>query len=464
MPPTPARTAVTSYDLEDAIASAASAGFTEDELRRLFALLAVPSVSAGAGAGAGADLRRAAELCAAEVKRTGGKVEIRETERNPLVVGSVEASTPGKRARNVLIYGHYDVQPADPLEAWVTPPFEPTIRAEYLYCRGANDDKGQLFALLVGVQRLRAEGRLPVDVSFLIDGEEEIGGTSAAASVGSLELPDVAIVFDAPSLAPGIPALYVASRGIVLVRVDIETGTADAHSGHFGGAALNAAHVLTTMLGALLPRDGRLPPPLMEGVAPATEAERAAWAQLPEGAEMLSEAGLAPADAAAASEFYERTTAAPALDVHSIHSGSPQAKTVVTTRASAILSIRLAPGQSAQSIGDALETLIMDAGTEGASIEVTRLVSADPALTDPADPMVTRAADAIAAATELDPQPARLGGSVPILAELSRRGVPAILTGFHDADDGTHSPNERISLDALNAALTSAGAILTALG
>lgn len=449
--------------LSHALTDAAPAGFSEPELRRLFALLSIPSVSVEDSAVS--DMVNAAELCAAEIEIAGGGASVVETARYPLVTGSVPASNRSGDVPRVLIYGHYDVQSADPIEDWLSPPFEPAIRGGYLYGRGTNDDKGQLFALLVAVQRLRTAGRLPVDIEFLIDGEEEIGGTSAPEYLSTHE-GDLAagVIFDAPMLGPRRPALYVASRGIVQVRVDVRTGRSDAHSGHFGGAAQNAAHVLVQILAGVLPRGGRLPPPLQQGVVSVTEEERQAWSDLPSGEELLLEAGLTPADPTAADEFYSRTTALPAVDVHTLDCGGARPKTVVASHASATLSVRLAPGQSATRIGDALRTLLLNAAPSGGGIEVHNLISANPALIDPADPLIRRAQQVVGAETGWTPRLARLGGTVPVLAALSERGVPTVLTGFHEADDATHGPNERISLDALRAASKAAAAILAATG
>jgi acetylornithine deacetylase/succinyl-diaminopimelate desuccinylase-like protein len=443
--------------------SAQATGLDASELRRLLALLAIPSVSVDANFAA--DVERAAQHCVREIERAGGVAQLVATDGPPLVRGEVAASSGADRAPRVLVYGHYDVQAPGSLEAWETAPFEPTIRDGYLFARGANDDKGQLFLLLAAVQRLAARGDLPVNVSFLIDGEEEIGGASAPAHVtaGGDELA-AAIVFDAPMLGPGRAALYVACRGLVSLRVTVRSGTADGHSGRYGGGAANAAHVLMGALQAVLPKDGRLPEPLTRGVAPLADWERESWRLLPEGAALLGAAGLVPAGPRAAAEFHERTLAAPAVDVHMLAAGGPQPKSVVLTEASATLSARLAPGQRADEFAEAMRGLIGAAVAPDCAVAIDVLAAADAAQLDPSHPVIRTAAEVIETATGLAVQRARLGGTLPVLAALAGRGVPTILTGFHQADDRTHSANERIALAALGQGLRAATALLSALG
>lgn len=437
---------------------------TEEEIRRLVALLAVPSVSA-APEHAG-DVARAAELVAEEVRRAGGSAEVRPGARHPLVVGEVPA-TRGPGAAAVLIYGHYDVQPPGDLALWETPPFEPTVRGGRLLARGACDDKGGLFMLLAAVRRLAEAGRLGVRVRVLVDGEEESGGISAEDWIAAdPELPGVraALVFDAPMLGPRRPALYVGVRGIVSLRVTVRTAAGDAHSGLYGGAALGAPAALARVLAAVGPREGRPPEPLLRGAAPLSAEERAAWEELPPGGRVLAAAGLAPADAAAAAEFYLRTTALPSVDVHALACGDPGTPaTVIPARATATLSLRLAPGQRGEEMAATLEALLRDAAPPGAAVEVERLGIAEPALVDPAQPVIRLARDAIERETGWRPVPVRSGGSLPVVAALAARGVPVVLSGFYLPGDGIHAPNEGIDLEHLDVGTRAAAAILEAL-
>ena len=433
-----------------------------DEMQRLFALLRVPSI--GALPEHDADMAVAAALMAGEIRRAGGTASIETTTGHPFVVGEVPPSDGRADPTRVLIYGHYDVQPVGDLSRWESPPFEPTIRGEHLYARGASDDKGNVFQALVGVQRLAAEGRLPVHVTFLIDGEEETSGESAIDWVDALDDPhDIAVIWDGGMMARDTPAVETGVRGLCYRKVTVTTGTLDGHSGIYGGAAMNAAHALTRILAAVQPVDGRLPQALYEGVGPVSDAERAAWARMPDGARLLAEAGLVPADADAGAAFAERTLASPSVDVHAIWCGDADAvKTVIPTIASAMLSVRLAPGQEAAVVGPALERLLHDAVPAGATCVIESRGDAEPALMDPDHPVMRTAAAAIADATGQQVLPVRSGGTLPIFASMVRRGMPTVLTGFALPDDAIHSPNERMLVANLGTGVRAAMAMLEA--
>lgn len=436
---------------------------TADEMDRLFALLRIPSVSALPDHRA--DMVRAAGAFADEIRRAGGAATLHGTVARPFVVGEVAPSDGRAQPTRVLIYGHYDVQPVGDADRWESPPFEPEIRGEHLYARGASDDKGNLFQAIVAVQRLAAEGRLPVHVTFLIDGEEESGGTAAIDWVGALdEVPDVGVIWDGGMLARGKPSIETGVRGLCYRRVTVTTGTLDGHSGLYGGAALNAAHALTRVLAAVQPRDGRLPDALYAGVGPVSDAERAGWGQMPPGARLLEEAGLRPADAAAGEMFAERTLAAPSVDVHALWCGDADAvKTVIPSVAHAMVSVRVAPGQDPAVIGATLDRLLREAAPAGATVEVGNLGDAAPALMDPSHPVVQTAMEAIAAATGAPVTPVRSGGTLPIFATMVAR-MPTVLTGFALPDDAIHSPNERMLVENLGTGVRAAMAMLEAFG
>lgn len=432
-------------------------------MARLLALLRIPSV--GALPEHAADMERAAEAVADEIRRAGGAPRLVRSGGPPLVVGDVPPSDGRPDPVRVLIYGHYDVQPVGDLERWESPPFEPAIRGEYLYARGASDDKGNLFQALVAVQRLREDGRLPVHVTFLIDGEEETGGDSAIRWVESLErVPDAGIIWDGGMLARGRPAVETGVRGLCYRRVTVTTGRLDGHSGLYGGAALNAAHALTTVLSAVQPVEGRLPGALVEGAGPVSAAERAAWSAMPPGERMLEEAGLVPADGRAGAEFAERTLASPSVDVHAIWCGEADAvKTVIPSLARALLSVRVAPGQDSAAVGAALERLLVEAAPAGATVTVDNLGDAAPALMDPDHPVMHAAVAAIAAATGAPVTPVRSGGTLPIFAAMVER-MPTVLTGFALPDDAIHAPNERMLVENLGTGVRAAMGILEGLG
>lgn len=436
---------------------------TQDELDRLYALLRVPSVSAQAAHAP--DMARAAAMVAEEIRRAGGTATVRDGgPGHPLVVGEVPAARPG--AARVVLYGHYDVQPAGDEALWTTPAFEPVVRDGNLYARGACDDKGNLFMLLAAMQRLAAGPGMPVDVTVVVDGEEETSGDTALEWVRD-EAPDAvaAVIFDSAMIAPERPAVCSGLRGIVYRRVRVRTAQADAHSGVFGGAALNAGFALLSILEALRPRDGRLDDRLRVGLAEPSPQEVAAWDDLPSGSDSLAEAGLRPADARGAAEFYRRTLAEPALDVHGLACGEPTAvKTNLPHEATATLSLRVAPGQDADVLAAALDAMIREAAPEGAEVAIEDLGAAQPAVLDPREPALAAAMGAIEASTGWPCVPVRTGGSIPVVAAFAARGIPTVLSGFGLPDDAIHAPDEHLRFDHLEVGTRAGMAILAALG
>ena len=402
-------------------------------------------------------LRSAAEWAQRHVLEAGGTCDLVEIDGHPpLVVGDLRSSR--EDAPTVLIYGHYDVQDTGGDEKWTTPPFEPDIRDGRIWARGASDDKGNFLPLLLVACELADAGALPVHVRVLIEGEEESNADTADRWMRADERgADCAIVFDAGMLDPATPALTVATRGIVWAEVEVRTGERPAHSGEFGGAALNAVHVLHRLLAAVLPDgSGRPPEPLRAGLSEPTAEEVAAWESLPPGDELLASAGARPADPDAGAELHRRTMAGASLDVHRITAG--EARTIVPEVASASLSVRLAADQRADEIGPALEALLRGALPEGADLDL-HVDGADPSRFDPASPPLVAARRALARATGTDPVLIRSGGSIPILAVLAERGIPAIVGGFGLPDDRIHAPDESYSLDSLRLGLASARAL-----
>jgi acetylornithine deacetylase/succinyl-diaminopimelate desuccinylase-like protein len=411
-----------------------------DELAEL---VRIPSVSADpTHAG---DVERAAEWLAAFVRGGGGDAEVVRTDTHPLIVGELPASN-GAAAPTVLVYGHVDVQPPDPLELWESEPFAPEVRGEWLYGRGVADDKGQLYMLLKAATELARAGELPVNVRVACDSEEETGGHQIVDFLAADERgADAAVIFDSGMTTRGVPEFNLGTRGLAYLHLKVRTGERDLHSGVYGGVAVNAMHALTQILAAVLPRDGRLPEPLRAGIAPPTEEEIAGWAQLVPGAQRLVEAGARPVNARAGEEFYRRTTAEPSLDVHGIVGGSPLLqKTVLPVTAEANLSIRLAPGQDVNEILAALERLLRDAVPEGAELEVTVLAANPPGLVRPEEPAVQLALGAFERAFGRRPLLVRSGGTLPIIPALADKGIPTILSGFALPESNIHSPNERI--------------------
>lgn len=421
--------------------------------------LRIPSISAGARNQAA--LRSAAEWAQRRVLAAGGTCELVDTPSGaPLVVGELNGRD---GAPTVLIYGHYDVQDPGDESAWTTPPFEPDIRDGRLYARGACDDKGNFLPLLHVACAMADAGELPVNVRVLIEGGEETGATDVNHWVAADERgADCALVFDAGMLDASTPALTVATRGMVFAHLKLRTGERPAHSGMYGGAALNALHALHRVLGAVLPGpDGRLPAPLRQGVEPPSEDERAAWAALPDGATVIAEAGALPADANAAAEYYERTTADASLDVHRIEGG--ETRTIVPPEVRCDLSVRLAPGQDPPTIQAALQELLRGALPAGAGLEL-KTGLASPSHFDPASPPLRIARDAMARACGREPVLLRTGGTLPILASFAERGIPAIVSGFGLPQDNFHAPDESFSLNGLELGRRSARALYEDLG
>jgi len=401
------------------------------------------------------ELREAAEWIA----RLIGGGEITEAHGNPVVDGLIEASTPG--APTVIAYGHYDVQAPGAPELWTTPAFEPDLRDGYIYGRGACDDKGNFYALLRAALDLAEAGELGVNVRVLADGEEEVGGHSVIHHLAGIDGEfAAAIIFDGSMVNAEQPAFTTGLRGLVGAQVRVRTGARELHSGIYGGVAANPVHALHRILAALVD----LPEAFSEGIAPVTEAERSGWSTLVPGAEELERGGVAPSDPAAAAEFYDRTWARPSLTVHSIASGDPTLhKTSIQTEARASLSIRLAPGQDAAALSTVLERTLRDACPAGAELELEMWPPGEPAWMDPAEPTLQAAFAAVERATGVRPLAVRSGGSIPVAAAFTARGIPTLLSGFGVDEDNIHSPNERLEVRRFEWALRSAREIYLAL-
>jgi acetylornithine deacetylase/succinyl-diaminopimelate desuccinylase-like protein len=407
--------------------------------------LRIPSISTGGGDAPA--LGRACDWVCERIEAAGGTAEqIAIDGGHPLALGELRAARPG--APTVLAYGHYDVQDPGPLEAWSSPPFEPTVRDGRLYARGAADDKGNYLPLLHVACELARAGELPVNVRFLVEGEEEIGSPSVLKWLRDAELDaDCAIVFDSLMADEQTPAISVGARGLAQALVDVRTGARDLHSGLYGGAVLNAAHVLLAMFARVAPdADGRVPDELRVGVAPVTERERESWGRLTPGAEALRAVGAREVTPGAGDELYERVGAGPALDVNMVSTGEP--RTVVPASARGYVSLRLAPGQSGAEMGAALERLLRSAVPAGADVEI-KMQIADPALFDPEHPALRLGTEAIGRACGAPPALVRLGGTLPLLAVLAERGVATIVSGFVLPDDAIHAPNESYRLASL---------------
>jgi acetylornithine deacetylase/succinyl-diaminopimelate desuccinylase-like protein len=411
-----------------------------DELAEL---IRIPSVSADPAHAD--DVKRAAAWVCSFIRDAGGECEVVDWHGQPLAIGELRASAGGD-APTVLCYGHFDVQPPDPLDLWDSEPFEPEIRGDYLYGRGTVDDKGQLFMLLCAARELAQKGELPVNVRFCCDGEEETGGHSIVEFLEQDERgADAAIIFDSGMIRRDLPAFNVATRGLAYFHLTLRTGERDLHSGMYGGAALNAAHALVRTLDGLIAHDGTLADELRAGIAAPTDEELAGWRELPAGADELADQGARAKDGRAADDFYLRTFAEPALDVNGIATGSPNLqKTVLPVQATANLSIRLAPGQRVEEIAQVVERLLREAAPAGAELDVALWSSSPPGLVPPDAKAVQLGLGAFEKALGTRPVLTRSGGTLPIVPALADKGIPTVITGFGLPDSQIHSPNERL--------------------
>jgi acetylornithine deacetylase/succinyl-diaminopimelate desuccinylase-like protein len=406
--------------------------------------LRIPSISADpAHAG---DVKRAGEWVCSLLRAAGGECALVDWHGQPLAIGELRASMEADSAPTVLCYGHFDVQPPDPLELWESDPFEPEIRGDYLYGRGTVDDKGQLYMLLSAARELSQAGELPVNVRFCCDGEEETGGHSIVDFLEADERgADAAVIFDSGMIRRDVPAFNIATRGVIYFHLTLRTGDRDLHSGVYGGAALNAAHAMVQTLDALIAHNGTLVESLRKGAVAPTDEELRGWTELPTGAAELADQGARPKDERAEADFYLRTFAEPALDVNGIQTGSPiLQKTVLPVEAIANVSIRLAPGQTVEEIAPEVERLLHEAAPEGAELQVELWASSPPGLVPPDARAIQLGLDAFEQALGRRPALIRTGGTLPIVPALTDKGIQTVITGFGLPDSQIHSPNERL--------------------
>lgn len=436
--------------------SASTSAFVEQHQDRLLdelkEFLRIPSISAQpAHAG---DVRRAAEFVAASMRSAGlENVEIIPTAGHPLVYGDW-LQAPGKPT--VLCYGHYDVQPPDPLEEWISPPFEPTVRNGNLYARGSADDKGQVYSQIKAVEALRAvNGKPPVNLKFLIEGEEETGGESIAKYVAENPAKlkaDVALVSDTELYAEGIPTLCIGLRGLVYTEIEARGPARDLHSGMYGGAAPNAIFGLIELLSKMKDANGHiLIPGMYDDVRPPSPAEKYSWSILPfdEREFLKNEVGSSRLTGEPGYSVFERTWARPTLEVHGIAGGytAPGAKTVIPAKATAKVSMRLVPDQKPDTVVAAFKKFVKENTPAGIQTEV-RILSAGPAIgVNPDHPAIRVAAKAFSDILGRETVFIRSGGSIPIVGDFAAHlGIPTILMGFGLPDDGLHSPNEKYKI------------------
>ncbi len=401
------------------------------------------------------DVERAAGFVADSLRSAGlENVEIIPTTGHPLVYADW-LHAPGKPT--VLCYGHYDVQPPDPLDLWLTPPFEPTERDGNLYARGSADDKGQMYMHIKAVEALQAvNGKLPVNLKFLIEGEEEIGGESiakyVAANPAKLKA-DVALVSDTALYAEGIPTLCIGLRGLIYTEIEATGPARDLHSGLYGGAAPNAVFGLIELLSKLKDASGHiLIPGMYDDVQPPAAAESASWKQLPfsEPAFLAKEVGSNQLTGEKQFTVLERVWARPTLEVHGIAGGftAAGAKTVIPAKATAKVSMRMVPNQNPDKVIAAYREFVQQNTPAGIRTEVRILSSGPAVMVNPDHPAIQTAAKAFSDMLGRPTVFTRSGGSIPIVGDFAKHlGIPTVLMGFGLPDDGLHSPNEKYKIE-----------------
>src|SRR5262245_61252648 len=420
-------------------------------LEELKTLLAIPSISAlpqHAG-----DVRRCAEWCADEMRRIGlQNVRLIDTPGNPVVYGEWLGA---EGAPVILFYGHYDVQPVDPLNLWESPPFEATIRDGEIYARGSADDKGQVFMHMKAIEaHLKQNGRLPVNIKIILEGEEEVGSEHLdefiRAHTHELKA-DVVVISDSGMFARGVPSICYGLRGLVYFQLDLRGSSTDLHSGSFGGAVANPAMVLSQVLARMKDRGGRITiPGFYDDVVSLQEEERNAWATLPfnekqykkdfGGPKLLGESGYTT---------LERTWARPTFEVNGLLSGftGEGAKTVLPAVAMAKVSMRLVPNQSPDTIARLFEEYVKKVTPKTVELKVTRMHGGKPWMTSYDNPFVQAAARAIEKGFGQKPVLTREGGSIPVVSTFQEElGLPSVLFGVGLPDENAHAPNEKLDV------------------
>lgn len=422
-------------------------------LEELKGLLRIPSVSTlpeHAG-----DVRRAAETLSQELRRIGLEhVELIETAGHPLVYADW-LHAPGKPT--CLCYGHYDVQPPDPIEEWISPPFEPVERNGNLYARGAVDDKGQMYMHVKALESLMQarSGKLPLNVRVLLEGEEEVGGEGIAQFVRQHPerlRADFALVSDTEMFAPDLPTLCVGLRGMIYTELEARGSRTDLHSGMFGGAVPNPFMALCHILAKLKDEDGRiLIPGFYDAVSAPSSQELQAWKSLPFREEefRVSEAQTTALTGEPGFSVLERLWARPTLEIHGMPGGfiGAGAKTVIPARATAKVSMRLVPDMQPHTIFALYKQYVESIAPKGIEVEVRLIHSGDPIVIGVENPYVQAATAAMRQVFGKETVFVRSGGSIPIVGDFERNlKIPTVMMGFGLPDDNLHAPNEKFHI------------------
>ena len=437
-----------------------------DELKEY---LSIPSISALPDYAP--EVIRCAEWTADELRRVGlENVRLVETAGYPIVCA--EWLHAGE-APTIIFYGHYDVQPVDPLDKWETPPFDATVRSGELYARGAADDKGQIFMHFKAIEAcITQKGLLPVNIKLILEGEEEVGSENLDSFLrdhSSEYSADVLVISDTPMFDRGVPSLCYGLRGLTYCQIDLRGTTSDLHSGSFGGAIANPAFVLSQLLAQMKDRSGRIKiPGFYDDVLPLKDEERAEYARLPfNDRRFCKELGSPKLFGEKGFTTLERMWARPTFEVNGLYSGFTEegAKTVIPAVAMAKVSMRLVPDQNPEKIGDLFEAYVRKVAPRTVDVSVTRMHTGKPWMTDFANPFVQAAGRAIERGFGRKPVFTREGGSIPVIASFEERlGLPAVLFGIGLPDENAHAPNEKLDLDNFHRGVISVAALYEEIG
>jgi len=414
--------------------------------------LAIPSISAlPAHAG---DVKRCAEWTADEMRRVGlENVRLIETPGNPVVYGDW-LHAPG--APTILFYGHYDVQPVDPVNLWESPPFEATVRDGEIYARGAADDKGQVFMHLKAIEaHLKKTSKLPLNIKLIVEGEEEVGSANldnfVRANKDQLSA-DVVVISDSAMFDRGVPSICYSLRGLVYFQIDLRGTKSDLHSGVFGGAVANPNMVLAQILAQMKDRGGRIKiPGFYDDVRPLSDEERKAWESLPfNERKYKKDLGAPKLFGESGYTTLERVWGRPTFEVNGILGGftGEGAKTVIPAVAMAKVSMRLVPDQHPDTIAKLFEAYVRKVAPKTVEVTVTRMHGGKPWLTEYNNPYVQAAGRAIEQGFGKAPVFCREGGSIPVVSTFQEElGLPSVLFGVGLPDENAHAPNERLDLE-----------------
>jgi acetylornithine deacetylase/succinyl-diaminopimelate desuccinylase-like protein len=423
---------------------------SERFVSELFDFLRIPSVSTLSERDA--DTRRAGEFVRKQLQDLGFRARLHETSRHPIVTAEWSMA-PGKPT--ILVYGHYDVQPPDPVAEWRHGPFEPTVEGDNVVARGATDDKGQMFAHIKGVESLiEAEGKLPVNVKFLIEGGEEIGSPNLDPFIEShkdLLACDAVVISDTEQFAPGVPAICYGLRGLVYMEVGVQGPSHDLHSGMFGGSLDNPATVLARLIASFHDAERRVAiRGFYDQVRPLTEEERRDFAALPFDEQgYRKEIGVSELAGEKGFTTIERRWARPTCEVNGIFGGfqGEGAKTVIPARTGAKVSMRLVPDQEPETIRRLFEEHVRSVAPKTVNVEVKLHSASGPVLVPRDSKAIQAGVRAIEKGFGRKPVFIREGGSIPVVLTFSRvLKVPVVLIGFGLPDDRAHSPNEKFNL------------------